>query len=343
MATSTFTLKCGSKRRNHQCGLGLCSTQAEYQDGVLSKIRKLRSDSKLLAVPQIDVDTDSNLDNPICKKCSKCARPINGHPLPKGKKCNLEPHPMIETIQLEQHAEKMEKDRKRKKSPKVLEQARKRNKSDAAKAKARERKKSEAAKTKARERNKSKTAMTKSKIRSLKATKYRKKIKEYFGWSNINEKNSVERHILPNMTDICSDCGASMFPWERSKMKNNGDKTFSLCCSYGSIKLTPFRDPSPQLKNLFENSTSQSKQFLANIRKYNGLVAMSSKCISGKLTDFSKFKSRGPNIYKMSGQMYHLIPNVFPVEGKVSKFSQIYVYDNECEENELDESTDEQY
>jgi hypothetical protein len=63
---------------------------------------------------------------------------------------------------------------------------------------------------------------------------------------------------------------------------------------------------------------------------------MASKCITGKLTDFSKFKSRGPNIYKMSGQMYHLIPNLFPVKGKKYKFSQIYVYDNECEEDELD-------
>jgi hypothetical protein len=39
----------------------------------------------------------------------------------------------------------------------------------------------------------------------------------------------------------------------------------------------------------------------------------------------------------MSGQMYHLIPNLFPVKGKKYKFSQIYVYDNECEEDELDE------
>ena len=47
--------------------------------------------------------------------------------------------------------------------------------------------------------------------------------------------------------------------------------------------------------------------------------------------------TRGPNIFKMSGQMYHLIPNLFALDGKKPKFSQIYVYDNECEENELDE------
>ena len=63
---------------------------------------------------------------------------------------------------------------------------------------------------------------------------------------------------------------------------------------------------------------------------------MPSKCITGKLTDFSKLRSKGPNIYKMSGQMYHLIPNLLPIEGEKCKFSQIYVYDNECEEKELD-------
>ena len=68
MATSTFTLKCGSKRRNHQCGLGLCSTQAEYQDGVLPKRRKLRSDLKPKAVPNIDVDKEKlNCKNVIEK------------------------------------------------------------------------------------------------------------------------------------------------------------------------------------------------------------------------------------------------------------------------------------
>ena len=122
------------------------------------------------------------------------------------------------------------------------------------------------------------------------------------------------------MTEQCTACGADMFPWERSKLKESR-KVFSLCCSYGAIELTKFKDPSPELKQLFENTSQQSRQFLTNIRMYNGLVAMASKCISGKLTDFSKVKSKGPSIYKMSGQMYHLIPKLFPVKEKKSKFS----------------------
>ena len=91
MAPSTFTHKCGSKRKNHQCGLGLCSTEAEDQDFALPKRRKLRSESKPKAGPNIDVKKDSNLENPIGRKCSKCAQPINGHPLPKGKCAILNP------------------------------------------------------------------------------------------------------------------------------------------------------------------------------------------------------------------------------------------------------------
>ena len=75
MALSTFTHNCGSKRRNHQCGIGLCSTEEEYQDVVSPKRRKLRSDSKSIAVPNMDMDKDSNIKIPIpiCRKCSKCA------------------------------------------------------------------------------------------------------------------------------------------------------------------------------------------------------------------------------------------------------------------------------
>ena len=92
---------------------------------------------------------------------------------------------------------------------------------------------------------------------------------------------------------MCIDCGAKMFSWERKKKRENRGFTFSLCCSYGTIKLTPFQDPTPELKKLFDHNSSQSRQFLANIRKYNGLVAMSSKNISGKLTDFTKLEFRG--------------------------------------------------
>ena len=124
MSSSTFQPKCGSKRKNHKCGLGLCSTETDLEDFVLPNRRKLRSDSKPKAVPNIDVDKDPNPEKQNCRNCNKCARPIKGHPLPKGDKCNLEPLPMVEEMQKEKQLINKEK-------------ARERNKSDAAKAKAR--------------------------------------------------------------------------------------------------------------------------------------------------------------------------------------------------------------
>ena len=71
------------------------------------------------------------------------------------------------------------------------------------------------------------------------------------------------------------------------------------------IKLNPFTDPSPELQMLFDKYSVQSKQFLNNIRIYNGLVSMASKGIrGGKLENYEKCRSRGPTPYKMSGQLY---------------------------------------
>ena len=306
--------RCGSKRRNHQCGLGLChdDIEEELDEFIPMSTKFLRGKRKQFDTTdhgnedkEINRNTPTNVDDDRdmetlhkkkCKTCNKCGRPIKGHSPPTGLKCSLEPLNTYEDIQSEKQMFIQEKDRNKKKSEEA------KNKCKARKKKERERKQAS---------------------------------KNYFGWTKPSEKNPTEKHILDNMTETCINCGAKMFPWERSKKEDDG-LTFSLCCSYGSVKLAPFKDPSLPLKKLFERNSSQSRKFLDNIRKYNGLVAMSSKNISGKLTDFSKCKSRGPNVYKMSGQMYHLIPNMFNIHGKKPKFSQIYVYDNECEDNEVE-------
>ena len=337
--------KCGSKKKKHQCGIGLCFkfgySHDEKGEQIVNEKEAKRQKFKEAAEKLKDVFVEKRM-------CKKCGRPIQGHPQPRGKNCILIPLPNIEDIQRKKKYLQLAKDRERKKSEEAKAKdrerktsevakakARKRNKSEDAKVKARERNKSEDAKVKARERNKSQEAKAKSKARSAAAKKRLKNSKSFIGWTNY-EDFSVAKNEISNLTDKCIDCGAHMFSWEKSKEKN-GCKTFSLCCSYGAINLTPFRDPSQKLKKLFERTSVQSRQFLDNIRKYNGLVSMSSKNITGKLTDFSKCKTRGPNIFKMSGQMYHLIPNVLPVQGKEPKFSQIFVYDGESQEKELDD------
>ena len=151
------------------------------------------------------------------------------------------------------------------------------------------------------------------------------KKRHYIGWTGVGEKNPVLPMNIERMDRHCIDCGALMFPWEISKKKGD-DYTFSLCCSYGTIKLEPFKDPPSKLKGLFLNQGKTERQFRENIRGYNGLVSMASKNITGAMTNFGC--TRGPNIFKMSGQMYHLTPShIFPDSTQQPKFSQIYVYD----------------
>ena len=67
---------------------------------------------------------------------------------------------------------------------------------------------------------------------------------------------------------------------------------------------------------------------------------MASRNITGSMTNFSN--TRGPSIFKMSGQMYHLTPShIFPMGDQLPKFSQIYVYDKENEtDNRLGHAKD---
>ena len=68
---------------------------------------------------------------------------------------------------------------------------------------------------------------------------------------------------------------------------------------------------------------------LGNVTKNKTFVSMASRSVSGKMVELN---GRGPQPFKMSGQMYHLTPSaVFPDTAKKPKFSQIYVFDQDNE------------
>ncbi len=63
---------------------------------------------------------------------------------------------------------------------------------------------------------------------------------------------------------------------------------------------------------------------------YNSLFSFTS--IGAKIdTDINK--RPGPYVFRISGQNYHLMGSLFPVDGQRPKFAQLYIYDTE---NEID-------
>jgi hypothetical protein len=120
------------------------------------------------------------------------------------------------------------------------------------------------------------------------------------------------------------------------------------------------------LITLLSEDSPAAKKFRLNIRSYNNLLSFASKGISGKLFENGNIlnymyctalycivlyctvlhcivlyctlltgpgdiegRRRGPPLYKMTGQMYHCLTNMFPADGQLAAFSQLYIHDSQ--------------
>ena len=156
------------------------------------------------------------------------------------------------------------------------------------------------------------------------------------GFLNAARRGEVQGHIEPvnlgQMDALCTKCYAWMFPWETHKKDEEGNLSFGLCCAYGKYKLAPEPEFPPLLQQLMTGDDQVSREFRRNIRQYNNALAFASRGFSGIPFKFPT-TSRGPPIFKVSGQIYHTMGNVLPNKGEKPQFSQMYVYD---EQHELD-------
>ena len=115
-------------------------------------------------------------------------------------------------------------------------------------------------------------------------------------------------------------------------MDEDGNLTFGLCCAYGKYKLLPQPEFPQVLQQLLTGKDAKSKEFRQHIREYNSALSFASRGFSGIPFTFPN-SSRGPPVYKVSGQIYHLMGTVLPNKGEKPQYSQMYVYD---EQHELD-------
>ena len=124
----------------------------------------------------------------------------------------------------------------------------------------------------------------------------------------------------------CEKCCALMFKDEPHKKidKSTDELCYSLCCSYGAVQVPPVSEPPPLLKTLLSGNSSTSCHFMKNIRAYNSAFAFASMTLTGH--EYA-FQGKGPYCFRINGQVYHTISQLFPEPGSPHKFSQIYLYD----------------
>nr|XP_009789935.1 PREDICTED: uncharacterized protein LOC104237479 [Nicotiana sylvestris] len=97
----------------------------------------------------------------------------------------------------------------------------------------------------------------------------------------------------------------------------------------GRVRLPLMSQPPPYLKYLLSTDSGQlGISFRKNIIVYNSMFAFTSM---GGRVDRSINRSKGPYVFRMSGQNYHHIGSLLPKTGKKPQFAQHYIYDTENE------------
>ncbi|XP_004306651.1 PREDICTED: uncharacterized protein LOC101307332 [Fragaria vesca subsp. vesca] len=123
----------------------------------------------------------------------------------------------------------------------------------------------------------------------------------------------------------CIHCNA--YYWRDEK---NTRGVYTGCCKGGQVRLQPSKPTPTFLEHLLDpNNGAKGTRFRENIRVYNSMFAFTSMG-ADIVKDINKNGS-GPYVFKICGQVYHLMGSVLPLDGKPPKFAQLYVYDTKNE------------
>ncbi|CAH1451756.1 unnamed protein product [Lactuca virosa] len=132
-----------------------------------------------------------------------------------------------------------------------------------------------------------------------------------------------------DQTFVCTMCHAQLWTYEALKGNTSGKKTsYSMCCGNGKVELPQLKQAPTNYQNLFRNVDPKGKNFMKNIRRFNSMFSFTS--MGGKV-DSSINRGNAPYVFRLSGQNYHCMGSLLPIDGSKPKFSQLYIYDTENE------------
>ncbi|XP_035837612.1 uncharacterized protein LOC110893035 [Helianthus annuus] len=116
---------------------------------------------------------------------------------------------------------------------------------------------------------------------------------------------------------------------ERNKNAKSSDgTTFSSCCQDGKVLLARLLDPPEPLRSLLDYNDPSTLRFREHIRVYNSMFCFTS--FGGKI-DHAINSGRSLYTFRISGQNYHRIGSLLPVEGEQPRYAQLYFYDTQNE------------
>ncbi|XP_035829924.1 uncharacterized protein LOC118479488 [Helianthus annuus] len=118
---------------------------------------------------------------------------------------------------------------------------------------------------------------------------------------------------------------------ERNKNTKSSDgTTFSSCCQDGKVLLPRLLEAPEPLRSLLDYNDTGTVRFREHIRVYNSMFCFTS--FGGKI-DHAINSGRSLYTFRISGQNYHRIGSMLPVEGEQPRYAQLYFYDTQNEVN----------
>ncbi|RPA99986.1 hypothetical protein L873DRAFT_1789214 [Choiromyces venosus 120613-1] len=132
-------------------------------------------------------------------------------------------------------------------------------------------------------------------------------------------------HNLGTMNIVCVHCHAKHWKAEPSRRRQAHGYSFESCCKHGDVVLEKLKQLPEPLNSLMDGTTLQSKNFLKDVRRWNGLFAFTS--ISYNMDNRTTPQGGGLHLFQVHGAVYHLQGPLKAPTGRDAAFSQIYLYD----------------
>ena len=125
------------------------------------------------------------------------------------------------------------------------------------------------------------------------------------------------------MNVACPFCGALHWLAEQVGSSAQAHPEFTACCQRGHVHLPLQSKPPETLYNLFETDDADGNEFRSNIRQYNMALAFTSLGVA----EDKNVNRRGGWVFRVQGELCHLIGSLRPNEGKPPAYAQLYIYD----------------
>ena len=128
----------------------------------------------------------------------------------------------------------------------------------------------------------------------------------------------------------CVHCSAHFWLDEANKRhSSNAPIVYTGCFQEGQVKLQQSNQTPKFLEQLLDTKNApESVLFRENIWIYNSMFSFTSM---GAKIDYNINDGFGPYVFKICGQMHHLMGLVLPSDGEFSKYAQLYIYNTQNE------------